>query len=103
MIQQSYSWAQIQKKRKLPTQNNTRAPETTLGVQGLRHHTPKARGPGLILGQGTRSCKLLLFIAASEKILQAATETQRSQINKRYMHPNVHSSSIYNSQDMKAT
>ena len=54
-MQQSYSWAYIQKKQNLPTQINTCAPETSLGVQGLRHHTPNARGPGLILGQGTRS------------------------------------------------
>ena len=43
-------------------------------VQGLRVHTPSAGGPGLILGQGTRSHMLQL------KIPPTATKTQYSQI-----------------------
>ena len=56
---------------------------TSLVVQGLKLHTPNARGPGSNHGQGTRShmpqlraCKLQL------KIPRAATRTQCSHVNK---------------------
>ena len=62
-------------------------------VQRLRLHTPNAGGPGLIPGQGTRSCmpqlrahmpqlKILHAATAAMKISRAATKTRRSQINK---------------------
>ena len=47
-----------------------------LAVQWLRLHAPNAGGPGSIHGQGTRSRVSQL------KILQAATKTRCSQINK---------------------
>ena len=51
-------------------------PGISLIVQWLRHYAPNAGGLGLIPGQGTRSHVQQL------KILHAATETRRRQINK---------------------
>ena len=51
-------------------------PGISLIVQWLRHYAPNAGGLGLIPGQGTRSHVQQL------KILHAATETCRRQINK---------------------
>ena len=57
----------------------TEAGETCLVVQRLRLWMPKARGPGSIPGQGTRSHMTQL------KISHAAAKTQCSQIHKVFM------------------
>ena len=86
-------------------------------VQWLKLRTPNAEALSSIPGQGTRSHMQQL------KILYAATETRRRQVNKNtkrlsdptightpekitiqktHMYPNVHSSTIYNCQDIEA-
>ena len=56
--------------------NNSSSWGTSLGVQWIRLHTPNAGGPGSNFGQGGR------FHLSQLKILQAATKTRCSQINK---------------------
>ena len=51
---------------------------TSVIVQWLRLHAPNAGAPGLIPGQGTRSCMLQL------KNLCATIKTWCSQINKQF-------------------
>ena len=56
--------------------------ETSL-VQGLGCYVPNVRGPGSILGLGNRNHMLNLSVHMPQlKILNAATKTQHSQINK---------------------
>ena len=60
-------------------------------VQWLRLHAPKAEeGPGSTPGQQTRSHMSQL-------------RPYRVKERKRFMHPNVHCSTTYNSSDMKVT
>ena len=72
--------------------NNT---VTSLVVQWLRLHAPKAGGLGSTPDQWTRSHMLQLRISMLQiKILHAATKTQHSQINK-YGGTHAHSWLIY--------
>ena len=60
----------------LSSNHSQMRPGTSLVIQWLRLHAPKAGAPGSIPGQGTRSHMPQL------KILHAATKIRRSQTNK---------------------
>jgi len=52
-------------------------------LQGLGCHVPSVRGPGSVLGLGNRNHMPNLRVHMPQlKILNAATKTQHSQINK---------------------
>ena len=88
-------------KMNTPDRNHV-ASETSLVIQWLRLHAPNAGGPGLILGQGTRSHMPRLRSSNTStkdsactlqgrwNILRAATKTRHSQINEYVLKSLMH-------------
>ena len=70
---------------------------TFLMAQQLRLYTLSAGDAGWIAGQGTRSHIPQL------KVHMLQLEPAAAKKEKRYKYPNVHSSTVYNSQDTQVT